>query len=523
MLMTGVSEYKDCGISFVPYDVFYQVWAKNGAKCFNALNMLRVSSDNVKILDEKGNEVARVEKGELISNDPDITQIQNTRVVKDGKADKKDVELFLPAKKYTIVNTGSDKQFTASILGTDVNAKVDTNASKITVNIDDLDNENQIIVHAKTNEQYQVTLKSMALHDKGNVVVEGKGSASGNVEVSQSNGDIQLVKCDNASIKVNGKTASSIAINAKAGNGGSISRQGNIGVIKGEDIVYAITPDYGYMVKDVVVDGVSQGNITSYTFEKVNKAHTIEATFEKADISKASVRVLSNKVVAGGTPSLEVRIGQQILAEKDDYVVKCKNVTGNKMTLEIVGKSFYSGTITKTVEVTEESTSGEKPAEEKPTGGNTPSGDKTDKVNTVKKGSSYKVGSFTYKVTDVSGKKVTLTKKAKSSKTVTVPATVKIKGKTFKVTAIGAKVWKNDKTLQSITIGKNVTSIGAEAMSGAKNLKKITVKGTVLKTVGKNALKNIYAKAVISVPKSKKASYKKLFSGKGQKKTVTIK
>ena len=81
-----------------------------------------------------------------------IEKVFNTRVVKDGKADKKDVELFLPAKKYTIVNTGSDKQFTASILGTDVNAKVDTNASKITVNIDDLDNENQIIVHAKTNK-----------------------------------------------------------------------------------------------------------------------------------------------------------------------------------------------------------------------------------------------------------------------------------------------------------------------------------------------------------------------------------
>lgn len=532
------SEYDDCGISFVPYDVFYQVWAKNGAKCFNALNMLRVSSDNVKILDETGKEVAQVVKGELVSNDPDITQIQSKGVAKDGNAEKKDVELFIPAKKYTIVNTGSDKQFTANILGTDVNAQVTTEASKITINIDDLDKENQIMVHAKSNEKYQVTLKSMALHDKGNVVVEGKGSSSGDVEVSQSNGDIQLVKCDNANIKVNGKSASSIAINAKSGNGGSISREGNIGTIKGEDVVYAITPDYGYMVKDVVVDGVSQGNITSYAFENVSKTHTIEATFEKADLTKASVRVLSKKVVAGETPDLEVRIGQQILAEKDDYVVKCKNVTGSKMTLEIEGKSFYSGTITKVVDITDEgsnggntdsgntdsgNTDGGNTDGGNTNGGNTNGGDKTDKGNTVKKGSSYKVGSFTYKVTDLSGKKVTLTKKAKSTKTVTVPATVKIKGKTFKVTAIGTNVWKNDKTLQSITIGKNVTSIGANAMSGAKNLKKITVTGTVLKTVGKNALKNISAKAVIKVPKSKKASYKRLFKGKGQKKTVTIK
>ena len=54
-------------------------------------------------------------------------------------------------------------------------------------------------------------------------------------------------------------------------------------------------------------------------------------------------------------------------------------------------------------------------------------------------------------------------------------------------------------------------------------VKKITIKSKKLQSVGKNALKNIYKKAVISVPKEKKKAYKKLFNGKGQKKTVIIK
>ena len=51
----------------------------------------------------------------------------------------------------------------------------------------------------------------------------------------------------------------------------------------------------------------------------------------------------------------------------------------------------------------------------------------------------------------------------------------------------------------------------------------ITIKGKKLKTVGKQALKGINKKAVIRVPKAKKNAYKKLFKGKGQKKSVKVK
>ncbi|MDE5863434.1 MAG: leucine-rich repeat protein [Lachnospiraceae bacterium] len=91
------------------------------------------------------------------------------------------------------------------------------------------------------------------------------------------------------------------------------------------------------------------------------------------------------------------------------------------------------------------------------------------------------------------------------------------------VTSIEKSAFENCKKLSKVTMGKKVTKIGANAFSGCKNLKTITVKSTKLKTIGKNAFRNIHKKAVIKVPKSKLGAYRKLFKNKGQKKTVKIK
>ena len=158
-----------------------------------------------------------------------------------------------------------------------------------------------------------------------------------------------------------------------------------------------------------------------------------------------------------------------------------------------------------------------------------------------------------YKVTKSDSSKgkpsVTLTKlsaKDKKAKKVTIPKTVTINNVKYQVTGIAAKAFKNSKKLQtvvipdtvteigtgsfegcknlkSVTIGKNVTSIGKNAFKNCKNLKKITVKSIKLKKVGKGALTGINRKCVIKVPKKKLKSYKSLFKGKGQKKSVKIK
>ncbi len=68
-------------------------------------------------------------------------------------------------------------------------------------------------------------------------------------------------------------------ITASAGPNGSISPSGGVIVPSGDDQTFYITPNSGYHVVDVVVDGVSIGAVSDYTFFTVVESHTISATF----------------------------------------------------------------------------------------------------------------------------------------------------------------------------------------------------------------------------------------------------
>ncbi|MGD9157979.1 MAG: transglutaminase-like domain-containing protein [Desulfobacteraceae bacterium] len=68
-------------------------------------------------------------------------------------------------------------------------------------------------------------------------------------------------------------------INSSAGSGGSISPDGEIAVINGSSRTFSITPDSGYKIEDVLVDGTSQGSVSSYTFNNLSADHTISVQF----------------------------------------------------------------------------------------------------------------------------------------------------------------------------------------------------------------------------------------------------
>ena len=70
-------------------------------------------------------------------------------------------------------------------------------------------------------------------------------------------------------------------ITATAGDNGSIDPNGAVAVNRGADQTFIITPDERYGVADVLVDGASVGDVTTYTFSNVQASHTIEATFER--------------------------------------------------------------------------------------------------------------------------------------------------------------------------------------------------------------------------------------------------
>ena len=193
---------------------------------------------------------------------------------------------------------------------------------------------------------------------------------------------------------------------------------------------------------------------------------------KKTSIKKASVKGISNKNYNGKSQkqSIKVKLGKKTLKQGTDYTVSYKNNKNiGKATVTIKGKGKYEGSIKKTFQIT------------------------------VAKGKTYTAGNFKYKMTNAStnGKgTVTLaaTTKSKSDSKFTsckITDTVKIGGKTFKVTAIGDNAFK-----------------------GYKKLKTITIESKNLKSVGKDAVKNIHKKATIKVPKDKIKEYKKLFNKK---------
>lgn len=81
-------------------------------------------------------------------------------------------------------------------------------------------------------------------------------------------------------------------ITATAGEGGTITAEGladgKVSVTEGESATFTIAANDGYEVSDVKVDETSVGKRTSYTFENVDAAHTIEATFAFTNYTAAN-------------------------------------------------------------------------------------------------------------------------------------------------------------------------------------------------------------------------------------------
>ena len=264
--------------------------------------------------------------------------------------------------------------------------------------------------------------------------------------------------------------------------------------------------DYTISYTDNIKVGTAKVTITGkgdYT-GTIEKTFTIAAKQEdtkqdpvtKKSIEKAVVTLSKTSCSYNGKqqkPSVKsVKLGSTVLKNGRDYSVSYKNNKNiGKATVTITGKGGYTGTVTKNFTIS------------------------------AKKGTAFTVGSYRYKITGSSAAAFVGLKSSKTTK-VTIPKTVKIGGKSFKVTSIADKALKNKK-VTSVKIGANVTAIGKEAFQNCKKLGTITIQSTKLKTVGKNAFKGIKTTAKIKVPSKKLTAYKKLLKGKGQSKKVQIK
>lgn len=104
-------------------------------------------------------------------------------------------------------------------------------------------------------------------------------SATGDFNVNVRVSDGELFDTQSYTITVYSVAPETHTITASAGLNGSIDPSGEITVNQGLDQSFTMTPDTGYQIEDVSVDGISIGTVSNYTFTNVTEDHTIAATF----------------------------------------------------------------------------------------------------------------------------------------------------------------------------------------------------------------------------------------------------
>ena len=142
------------------------------------------------------------------------------------------------------------------------------------------------------------TLEVNPTKENNNVVF---GTAEFDIEVTEAGDGMISVTAPNTNkgpgidyfiITPKNVAVESYDITATAGEGGTITAEGladgKVSVTEGESATFTITANDGYEVSDVKVDGTSVGKRTSYTFENVDAAHTIEATFAFTNYTAAN-------------------------------------------------------------------------------------------------------------------------------------------------------------------------------------------------------------------------------------------
>lgn len=99
--------------------------------------------------------------------------------------------------------------------------------------------------------------------------------------------------------------SASYSIIATAGPNGTIAPSGTVSVLSGSDQSFTISPEPGYHIADVLVDGSSVGAVATYTFSDVADDHTISATFAIDTFVIAATASANGTITPEGNLSVE--------------------------------------------------------------------------------------------------------------------------------------------------------------------------------------------------------------------------
>ena len=275
----------------VYYDDSFNSWIED------IKNIFITNSSEFSICDVEGNVLATYSDGKLSSSNEEIYEMRTISYLEDpdfpqDESENPNIMISLPRAFYVIDNKDYDiDSFDAQMINYDYGVSVSTEADQVAFGVDDTCDLCTTSVSLEKGESYDITLLS-SREGEEDIRVEGQATAE-NVELgfAMVEGQLTETNSDGATVNLNGVPDNYYKIEATATEGGSIYPEGTSNIIVGSDFIYSITPDEGYYTSEVLVDGEPVGAIEEYTFFSTDGDSTIEARFEKSDLTVTGVEV----------------------------------------------------------------------------------------------------------------------------------------------------------------------------------------------------------------------------------------
>ncbi|MGV8074065.1 MAG: PKD domain-containing protein [Syntrophobacteraceae bacterium] len=145
------------------------------------------------------------------------------------------------------------------------------------------------------------------------------------------------------------------SMTASAGAGGAIAPSGSFYVGSGTNQPFTITPNTGYQVASVTVDGTSVGAVTSYTFSNVAAAHSISATFTAIQTNYTITSTAGANGSISPTPSATVNSGANqtfTITPNSGYKVASVTVDGAALSNPVSSYTFSNVTANHSIAAT---------------------------------------------------------------------------------------------------------------------------------------------------------------------------
>lgn len=267
-------------ISYIPHVTTSYIWNHRG-NLSEDYAALTVEGENITVHTLDGTLIGKFQDGEFVTTRDDVFLIPDLKLSAEA-----DLAVYVPQDFYVVTNQGGG-EFGASFVGDNLGSAVTTNAPAVCFGMSSSENVNEVSIQdSGEGNQFTISLDSShpGTNDQTvftNVTVSGTGTGEGVWLGLEPDGGVGNPR--NAvitSYMINGVEQIVYTISASCGAGGSISPKGDTRVPANTDATYVFTPDPGYRVKDVIVDGNSYGALASYTFPQVGRDHAIYVVFE---------------------------------------------------------------------------------------------------------------------------------------------------------------------------------------------------------------------------------------------------